>query len=197
MTLHRNLIAGEWTDGEPIANVNPSNTDEEVGRYARATAEDAERAIAAAKEAFPAWSRSGPAQRHAVLRAASDEIAARKEEIGRLLAREEGKTLAEGIMETARAAQIFDFFAGEALQALGRAAALGAPGRDGRDHPRAGGRGGPHHAVELPRGDPGLEARAGALPRQHGGHQARRPRAGLHLGAGGHPAPRGAARGGA
>ena len=119
MTLHRNLIAGEWTDGEPIANVNPSNTDEEVGRYARATAEDAGRAIAAAKEAFPAWSRSGPAQRHAVLRAASDEIAARKEEIGRLLAREEGKTLAEGVMEAGRAAQIFDFFAGEALRLAG------------------------------------------------------------------------------
>ncbi len=119
MTLHRNLIAGEWTDGEPIANVNPSNTDEEVGRYARATAQDATRAVSAAKEAFPAWSRSGPAQRHAVLRAASDEIAARKEEIGRLLAREEGKTLAEGVMETARAAQIFDFFAGEALRLSG------------------------------------------------------------------------------
>ena len=119
MTLHKNLIAGEWTDGEPIANVNPSNTDEEVGRYARATAEDAGRAIAAAREAFPAWSRSGPAQRHAVLRAASDEIAARKEEIGRLLAREEGKTLAEGVMEAGRAAQIFDFFAGEALRLSG------------------------------------------------------------------------------
>ena len=119
MTLHKNLIAGEWTDGEPIANVNPSNTDEEVGRYARATAEDAGRAISAAKEAFPAWSRSGPAQRHAVLRAASDEIAARKDEIGRLLAREEGKTLAEGVMEAGRAAQIFDFFAGEALRLSG------------------------------------------------------------------------------
>ena len=119
MTLHKNLIAGEWTDGEPIANVNPSNTDEEVGRYARATAQDAERAVAAAREAFPAWSRSGPAQRHAVLRAASDEIAARKDEIGRLLAREEGKTLAEGIMEAGRAAQIFDFFAGEALRLAG------------------------------------------------------------------------------
>lgn len=119
MTLHKNLIAGEWTDGEPVANVNPSNTDEEVGRYARATAQDAERAIAAAREAFPAWSRSGPAQRHAVLRAASDEIAARKDEIGRLLAREEGKTLAEGVMEAGRAAQIFDFFAGEALRLSG------------------------------------------------------------------------------
>ena len=44
---------------------------------------------------------------------------ARKEELGKLLSREEGKTLAEGIGETVRAAQIFDFFAGEALRLTG------------------------------------------------------------------------------
>ncbi|TIT33268.1 MAG: aldehyde dehydrogenase family protein, partial [Mesorhizobium sp.] len=57
--------------------------------------------------------------RHAVLRKASDEITARKDEIGRALAREEGKTLVEGVGETVRAAQIFDFFAGEALRLSG------------------------------------------------------------------------------
>ncbi len=76
-------------------------------------------AIAAAKAAFPAWSRSGPLERHAVLRKAADEILARKEELGRLLAREEGKSLPESIGETIRAAQIFDFFAGECLRLTG------------------------------------------------------------------------------
>ena len=55
----------------------------------------------------------------AVLSKAAAEILARKEELGRLLAREEGKTLAEGIGETVRAAQIFDFFAGECLRLTG------------------------------------------------------------------------------
>lgn len=119
MTLHCNFIDGEWIEGEAIGNINPSNTDEVIGNYARGTADDARRAVAAAKEAFPKWSRSGPLERHAILRKASDEIMARKEEIGRLLAREEGKTLAEGIAETARAGQIFDFFAGEALRLTG------------------------------------------------------------------------------
>ena len=41
---------------------------------------------------------------------------ARKDELGRLLSREEGKTLAEGIGEVVRAAQIFKFFVGEALR---------------------------------------------------------------------------------
>jgi acyl-CoA reductase-like NAD-dependent aldehyde dehydrogenase len=116
MTLHQNLIAGEWVGTEGAANINPSNTNEVVGEYARATKDDTLAAIAAAKEAFPAWSRSGILERHAVLRKAADEILARKDELGRLLSREEGKTLAEGIGETVRASQIFDFFAGECLR---------------------------------------------------------------------------------
>jgi acyl-CoA reductase-like NAD-dependent aldehyde dehydrogenase len=128
MALHKNLIDGEWTGGEPVPNINPSNLKEVVGEYARATAEDAGRAIAAAKAAFPAWSRSGPLERHGVLRKAADEITARKEELGRLLAREEGKTLAEGIGETVRAAQIFDFFAGECLRLVGETVPSVRPG---------------------------------------------------------------------
>ncbi len=119
MTLHQNLIAGEWVGSDAVANINPSNTDEVIGEYARASVGDAERAIAAAREAAPGWARSGLLARHGILKKAADEIMARKEELGRLLAREEGKTLAEGIGETGRAAQIFDFFAGEALRLSG------------------------------------------------------------------------------
>ena len=117
--LHKNLIDGEWVGGEGAPNINPSNTDEVVGHYARATAEDTQRAIAAAKAAFPAWSRSGIMERHTILRKAAEEIRARTPELGELLSREEGKTLPEGIGEVGRAAQIFDFFAGEALRLAG------------------------------------------------------------------------------
>ncbi len=126
--LHKNYIAGEWVGGEAAPNINPSNTDEVVGQYARATAADVKNAIAAAKAAFPAWSRSGIQQRHDILKAASDEILKRREEIGRLLSREEGKTLAEGIGETVRAGQIFDFFAGEALRLSGETVPSVRPG---------------------------------------------------------------------
>ncbi len=126
--LHRNYIDGDWVDGEAIADINPSNTEEIVGHYARGTADDAKRAIAAAKAAFPAWSRSGIQQRHDILKAAGDEILRRREELGSLLAREEGKTLAEGIGETVRAGQIFDFFAGEALRLSGEVVPSVRPG---------------------------------------------------------------------
>lgn len=115
-----NLIGGAWTPGtEATTNINPSDLSETVGLYARASRAQAEAAIAAAKAAFPAWSRSAPLTRHAVLRKTADELLARKEELGRLLSAEEGKTLPEGIGEVTRAAQIFDFFAGETLRASG------------------------------------------------------------------------------
>ncbi len=116
----KNYIAGEWTVGaEAAPNINPSNTDDVIGRYVRASRADAERAIAAAKAAFPAWSRSSVQQRHDILKRVGDEILARKDELGRLLSREEGKTLAEGIGETARAGQIFLFFAAECVRLAG------------------------------------------------------------------------------
>ena len=129
MTLHQNLIGGAWTASDEVAtNVNPSNTDDVVGDYVRADAGQLDQAVAAARSALPAWSRSGIQQRYEILKAASDEILARKEELGRLLSREEGKTLAEGIGETARAGQVFAFFAGEALRLTGEVVPSVRPG---------------------------------------------------------------------
>lgn len=129
MTVHQNFIAGRWIDGADAAdNINPSNTGEVVGAYVRGSREDALEAIAAAKAAFPAWSRSGIQQRHDILKKVGDEIMARKDELGLLLAREEGKTLPEAVGEVMRAAQIFDFFSGEVLRLAGEKIASTRPG---------------------------------------------------------------------
>jgi aldehyde dehydrogenase (NAD+) len=125
----KNFVAGEWVAGSGITrNINPSNTKDVVGEYARADKAQTEKAIAAAKAAFPAWSRSTPQERFDALNRISLEILARKDELGRLLAREEGKTLPEGIGEVARAGQIFAFFAGEALRMMGEKGASVRPG---------------------------------------------------------------------
>jgi aldehyde dehydrogenase (NAD+) len=124
-----NFIAGDWIESaETSRNVNPSNTGDVVGEYARASAADVANAIAAAKAASHGWARSTPQERHDVLRRVADEILARKDELGKLLSREEGKTLAEGIGETIRASQIFAFFAGEALRLAGEKIASVRPG---------------------------------------------------------------------
>jgi aldehyde dehydrogenase (NAD+) len=127
----RNYIAGEWiAAGEGKPSINPSDTNDVVGRFPQATAADAERAIAAARAAFPAWSRSGIQQRHDILKRVGDEILARKDELGRLLSREEGKTLAEGVGEVTRAAQIFLFFAAECVRLAGEKIASVRPNID-------------------------------------------------------------------
>jgi alpha-ketoglutaric semialdehyde dehydrogenase len=120
MGLHENFIAGEWIKGDKVTrNINPSNTDDVIGEYVQAGVADVERAIASARAAFPAWSRTTPQERHDILKRVGDEILARKDELGKLLSREEGKTLPEGVGEVMRAGQIFLFFAQECLRMSG------------------------------------------------------------------------------
>ena len=131
MTLHKNFINGEWVEGESAKdNVNPSDLSDIVGSYAQASQADAETAIAAAKAAAPQWSQTTPQQRADILEAVGVELLAHKDEIGKLLAREEGKPLGNGVAETMRAAQIFKFFAQEALRLEGVAIASVRPGVD-------------------------------------------------------------------
>src|ERR1700694_5417798 len=116
----QNYIGGTWVPaGATAPNVNPSNVTDWIANYARAQPAEAEAAIAGAKAAVPAYSRSTPQERYEALKKISDEIMARKDELGRLLSREEGKTLPEGIGEVVRAGQIFKFFGGEALRLAG------------------------------------------------------------------------------
>jgi alpha-ketoglutaric semialdehyde dehydrogenase len=127
----KNFIAGGWvTASEMAADINPSNTGDVIGEFSRGSTADTERAIEAAKQALPAWARSSIQERHDILKRIGDEILARKDELGRLLSREEGKTLAEGIGETTRAAQIFLFFSGECLRLAGEKIASVRPGVD-------------------------------------------------------------------
>ena len=58
--VSRNYIGGDWVEGPQVTDdINPSNTGDVVGRFVHADAAQTQVAIAAAKDAFPAWSRSG------------------------------------------------------------------------------------------------------------------------------------------
>ncbi|HSW05023.1 aldehyde dehydrogenase family protein [Aquabacterium sp.] len=127
--MFKNLIGGEWVNGPRVSpNINPSDTRDLIGLYAQAGPEHAQQAVAAAQAAFPSWSLSTPQQRFDILDAAGTEILARRQELGDLLAREEGKTLPEAVGEVVRAGNIFKFFAGEALRPGGEALASVRPG---------------------------------------------------------------------
>ena len=118
--MGQNYIAGEWRKGaSEIANINPSDTSDIIGHFAQASRNDLEDAISAARGASKVWAASGLETRYNALMAIGNELMARAEELGTLLAREEGKPLAEGKGEVYRAGQFFTYFAAEVLRQLG------------------------------------------------------------------------------
>ena len=115
------LIDGRRVGGARPGEIrNPSDTNEVVARTPDGGAAEVDAAVAAAKAAFPAWSEASPEVRGDVLDRAGTLVMERRESLGRLLSREEGKTLAEGIGETVRAGRILKYFAGEALRRHGQ-----------------------------------------------------------------------------
>src|SRR5690606_12719102 len=114
------LELSHWIGGEKVAgtrpgeSLNPSDIRDVVARTPQGGAAEVDQAVVAARAAFGPWADTSPEVRSDVLDRAGTLLMERREVIGRLLSREEGKTLAEGIGETARAARILKFFAGEA-----------------------------------------------------------------------------------
>jgi len=115
------LIGGERIDRGPVqVDVSPSDTTDVVAEWGAADAALAEQAVAAAAAAAPGWAATTGARRGEILGSASLEIGRRADELGRLLAREEGKTLPEAVAEVRRAAQILQFQAGQAVRNSGQ-----------------------------------------------------------------------------
>ncbi|NVM74472.1 aldehyde dehydrogenase (NAD+) [Duganella sp. SG902] len=124
-----NYIGGAWLDGASARdNLNPSDLSDHIGHYAHADAAQAQQAIQAAARAQAGWAHSGIQLRASALDFIGAELLARQQELGTLLAREEGKTLAEAAGEVARAGHIFKFYAGEALRLRGDKLASVRPG---------------------------------------------------------------------
>jgi alpha-ketoglutaric semialdehyde dehydrogenase len=115
-----NLIAGGWRDSERVvANINPSDIDDVIGQYAIASQADVDEAIAVARAAQRNWFGRTAQERADRLDAIGTELAARRDELARQLSREEGKTVRESQAEVTKAAQLFKFFAGEAVRMWG------------------------------------------------------------------------------
>lgn len=119
--MHANYINGRWFEGasaEP--NINPSDLTETIGAYAHADEVQAKEAIDAACSALEAWQFGSIQARADSLDMIGSELLSRRQELGRLLAREEGKTLPEAVGEIVRAGYIFKYFAQEVLRIDGR-----------------------------------------------------------------------------
>ena len=116
------LIAGEWVasggDGEmPV--MNPA-TESVIAPCPKVSKEQMNTALAAAEEAFPAWSATPGAERHAIMRRTADLVRERAEGIARVVTLEMGKPHAQAMGEILNAAEIIDFMGEEAKRQGGR-----------------------------------------------------------------------------
>src|SRR5690349_3217702 len=113
-------IGGQFTGAsDALESTNPSDTNEIVARFPDGGEAEVAQAVAAANEAQAGWAAASPEVRADLLEKVASALFARAGEVGELLAREEGKTRAEGMGETLRAARIFRYFGAEALRRHG------------------------------------------------------------------------------
>jgi len=93
--MARMLIGGEWVSaasGETLPVENPAKR-RIIAHVPRGRAEDVDRAAKAAHKAFPAWSRLSPRERSGILNQVADKLAARGEDLARLISLETGNAL--------------------------------------------------------------------------------------------------------
>jgi 1-pyrroline dehydrogenase len=124
VSQHKNFVGGEWVDstgGETMEVLNPS-TGEVIAEVARSTAEDANHAVEAAKNALPEWLETTPGERAELLFKLADLIEENAEELAALESKNVGKPLSYARDEMPVSADNIRFFAGAARVLEGRSA---------------------------------------------------------------------------
>lgn len=114
-------IDGEWTmaSAKGTRRVVDPATEEPIGTIADATADDLDRALAAAERGFAVWRQTGTWERAAKLRRTADLIRERLDTIATIMSIETGKPIAEAKGETGAAADQFEWLSEEAKRIYG------------------------------------------------------------------------------
>jgi aldehyde dehydrogenase (NAD+) len=120
--VHSGAGHSRWLDaqGEELVSTNPA-TGEVLGRVRQATAADYEAVVESAVKAFETWRLVPAPKRGEVIRALGEALRAHKEDLGRLVALENGKILSEGLGEVQEMIDICDFAVGLSRQLYGLA----------------------------------------------------------------------------
>ncbi|MGH9710568.1 MAG: aldehyde dehydrogenase family protein, partial [Candidatus Acidiferrales bacterium] len=120
---HKNYINGEWVEAsgkKGIENRNPANADDLVGIFPASSAEDVNRAVEAAKNAFDKWRLTPAPKRAEILYRAAEIMIQRKEDLARDMTREMGKVLAETRGDVQEAIDMTYLMAGEGRRLFGQ-----------------------------------------------------------------------------
>jgi succinate-semialdehyde dehydrogenase/glutarate-semialdehyde dehydrogenase len=115
-------IGGEWQSGDGRQGedvVNPA-TEKPLARLPHASANDLDRALAAAARGFGVWRATSAYDRAKLLRKAANLVRERAENIARVMTQEQGKVIAEARAEVLVSADIIEWYAEEGRRAYGR-----------------------------------------------------------------------------
>ncbi len=117
-----NYVGGRFlpaASGRAFENRNPADASDLVGRFADSAADDVAAAVAAARQAFPAWKRTPAPKRGEILYRAAEILVRRKEDFARDMTREMGKVLAETRGDVQEAIDMTYYMAGEGRRQFG------------------------------------------------------------------------------
>ncbi len=121
-TSYKNFAGGEWVDaasGETMEIINPA-TGEVIADVPKGSAEDVDRAVAAAAKALPEWLEATPKMRSELLHKLADVLEQNAEELAQLESLNVGKPLMASRDEMPFSADNLRFFAGAARQLEGK-----------------------------------------------------------------------------
>jgi aldehyde dehydrogenase (NAD+) len=129
--LIANVIAGEErpaAGGETFDKIAPA-TGEVLSQVVRSDGRDVDGAVAAAREAQPAWARTTPAERGAIMRRIAQLLERDRAEVAAVVAAETGKSPKDAAGETDGAIEMGYFVAGEGRRLYGRTTTSAVPNR--------------------------------------------------------------------
>ena len=95
-------------------------TEKVLAELKEATAEDADRAVARARQAFPAWKAVSPKDRANLMRRISTAVREHAEDLARLEARNVGKPISDARGEVGMVADVFNYYAGAPERLVGK-----------------------------------------------------------------------------
>ncbi len=119
ISILKQYIAGLWVEGsssKEILSTNPADSRQVLAKLKGADKSDVLRAMDAAQMAFPGWKATTPPARGRILMKAALLLRERKEELARLMTREQGKILSEARGEMEKGITLIEWFAGEGLR---------------------------------------------------------------------------------
>lgn len=116
------FIDGRWSAGSSgrVADVLDPGNGQRLGSVAYAEADDLDRALDSAQTGFRLWRETSPLERQRVMFRAAAIMRGRQNILAEAITLEQGKPLAEARGEAAKAAEILEYFAGEATRLFGR-----------------------------------------------------------------------------